>query len=60
MDNLLSKQPALITTDSNEQPVVITAPELRAIRDGRHCADDSQVQGMARYIVERMDDNRSL
>lgn len=60
MDNLTAKQPALITTDADNQPVVIPAAELRAIRDGRHCADDSQVQGMARYIVERIDDNRSL
>ena len=55
MQNLTAKQPALITTDANEQPVVITAPELRAIRDGRHCADDTQVQGMARFIVEQVD-----
>lgn len=55
MESLAAKQPALITTDANGEPVVIPVVELRAIRDGRHCADDSHVQGMARYIVERID-----
>lgn len=55
MQNLTAKQPALITTDSNGEPVVITAAELRAIRDGRHSATDEQVQGLARFVVERID-----
>lgn len=55
MENLTVHQPALITTDSNGEPVVIPAAELRAIRDGRHEADSSQVQGLARFVVERID-----
>lgn len=55
MQNLTAKQPALITTDSNDEPVVIPVAELRAIRDGRHDADTSQVEGMARYIVDNIE-----
>lgn len=55
MDNLTAKQPALITTDADNQPVVIPAAELRAIRDGRHDADSGQVQGMARFIVNTIE-----
>lgn len=55
MENLAAKQPALITTDSNGDPVVITAAELRAIRDGRYSATDEQTQGLARFVVEQID-----
>lgn len=55
MTTLTERQPALISTDANNQPVVISAAELRAIRDGRHDAADEQVEGMARFIVEWVD-----
>lgn len=58
MNDILARQPALITTDADNQPVVIPVAELRAIRDGRHDADESQVQGMARFIVEQVEDGK--
>lgn len=58
MNDILARQPALITTDAKEQPVVIPVGELRAIRDGRHDATDEQIQGMARFIVEQVEDGK--
>lgn len=59
MNDILARQPALITTDADNQQVVIPVAELRAIRDGRNDATDEQIQGMARFIVEQVDDQRS-
>lgn len=55
MDTLTEHQPALISTDAYDCAVVIPVGELRAIRDGRHDADTSQVEAMARFIVDNID-----
>ena len=55
MTTLTEHQPALISTDAYDYPVVIPVAELRAIRDGRHDADTSQCEGMARLIVEQVE-----
>ena len=60
MTTLAEHQPALISFDSDGQAVVIPVAELRAIRDGRHDVTREQAQGMARYLLEWMDDNDSL
>lgn len=52
--NLNAHQPAIVATVDDE-PVVITAPELRLIANGMHAATDEQVRAIAQCVVDRLD-----
>lgn len=55
MSDLTEYQPALISHDKDNNPVVIPAAELRLIARGLHSASDDQVQAMARFVLDWVD-----
>lgn len=55
MTTLAQLQPALISLDAHDAPVVIPIAELRYIARGLHSATDEQVQALARYIIQQLE-----
>lgn len=53
---LAERQPALISSDSHDEPVVITAAELRFIARGHHDTTPSQQEALAKFALQRMDE----
>lgn len=55
MTNIAELQPALITYDSKDEPVVIPVAELRVIARGLHDATSEQVEGLANYVLKTVE-----